>query len=262
VDQLLIALDVESAAKALALADSLRGIAGGFKIGSRLFTSEGPSVVRALVEKGDRVFLDLKFHDIPNTVAQAVAAATSLGVWMVNVHASGGTKMMQAAGEAAREAATRARTTPPLVIAVTVLTSMTGETLAEIGCASAEAGLNPGPGTRDPGSGIRGAELVMDRVVRLAQLAMAAGLHGVVASPLETATIRKCCGEDFAIVTPGIRGGGAGQDDQARTMSAGEAIAAGATYIVVGRPIIAAADPRAAAEAIVEEAGRARMADC
>ena len=252
-DQLLIALDVESAAKALALADSLLGIAGGFKIGSRLFTSEGPSIVRALVDKGDRVFLDLKFHDIPNTVAQAVAAATSLGVWMVNVHASGGTKMMQAAGEASREAATRAGTTPPLVIGVTVLTSMTAETLAETGC---------GQSADDPGSGVRGAESVMDRVVRLAQLTMAAGLDGVVASPLETPSIRDCCGEEFAIVTPGIRRGGAGQDDQARTMSAGEAIAAGATYIVVGRPIIAAADPRAAAEAIVEEAGRARMADC
>ena len=250
-DQLLIALDVESAAKALALADSLRGIAGGFKIGSRLFTSEGPSVVRALVEKGDRVFLDLKFHDIPNTVAQAVAAATSLGVWMVNVHASGGTRMMQAAHDAACESATRAGTTTPLVIAVTVLTSMTRETLAEIGCASTQASDNPGSGTRDPGA-------VIDRVARLAQLAAGAGLDGVVASPLETATIRARCGGDFAIVTPGIRSGGAGQDDQARTMSAGEAIAAGATYIVVGRPIIAAANPRAAAEAIVDEAGRAK----
>ena len=256
-DQLLIALDVEGAAKALALADSLRGIAGGFKIGSRLFTSEGPSIVRALVDKGDRVFLDLKFHDIPNTVAQAVAAATSLGVWMLNVHASGGTKMMQVAGDAARESAARAGTTPPLVIAVTVLTSMTGETLAEIGCASGRAG----DGIRGPGSGVRGPGSVIDRVVRLAQLAEAAGLDGVVASPLETATIREHCGRDFAIVTPGIRGGGAGttgQDDQARTMSAGEAIAAGASYIVVGRPIIAATDPRAAAQAVVEEAGRAK----
>lgn len=251
-DQLLIALDVERSATALALADSLRGIAGGFKIGSRLFTSEGPSIVRALVEKGDRVFLDLKFHDIPNTVAQAVSAATSLGVWMVNVHASGGTKMMQAAGGAARETAARAGTTPPLVIAVTVLTSMTADTLAETGCAS-------GQSADDPGSGIRAAGSVIDRVVRLAQLAEAAGLDGVVASPLETATIREHCGRDFAIVTPGIRGGGAGaagNDDQARTMSAAEAIAAGASYIVVGRPIIAAADPRAAAEAIVNEARR------
>ena len=246
-DQLLIALDVERAGKALELADSLRGIAGGFKIGSRLFTSEGPSIVRALVEKGDRVFLDLKFHDIPNTVAQAVAAATALGVWMVNVHASGGTRMMQAARDAARESAARAGTTPPLVIAVTVLTSMTAETLAEIGCAK---------GQSEDGSGS-----VIDRVVRLAQLAEAAGLDGVVASPLETTTIREHCGRDFAIVTPGIRAGGAGStvnDDQARTMGAGEAIAAGATYIVVGRPIIAATDPRGAALAIMEEAEKAK----
>jgi orotidine-5'-phosphate decarboxylase len=265
VDQLLIALDVESAAKAFALADSLRGVAGGFKIGSRLFTSEGPSIVRALVDKGDRVFLDLKFHDIPNTVAQAVAAATSLGVWMVNVHASGGTRMMQAARDAARETAARTGATPPLVIAVTVLTSMTGETLAEIGCASAEASDNPGSGIRPSTSSGRpelvegrNAGSVIDQVIRLAQLAEAAGLDGVVASPLETATIRERCGRYFAIVTPGIRGGMAGQDDQARTMNAGDAIGAGATYIVVGRPIIAAADPRAAAEAIVEEAERAK----
>jgi orotidine-5'-phosphate decarboxylase len=229
VDQLLIALDVESGAKAVALADSLRGLAGGFKIGSRLFTSEGPSIVRALVEKGDRVFLDLKFHDIPNTVAQAVAAATSLGVWMVNVHAAGGTQMMQAARDAARETAARAGVKPPLVIAVTVLTSMNAAALAETGCAGS----------------------VMEHVLRLAQLAQAAGLDGVVASPQETATIRQRCGGDFAIVTPGIRGSGAGQDDQQRTMSAGEAIAAGASYIVVGRPIIAAADPRAAAEELL-----------
>jgi orotidine-5'-phosphate decarboxylase len=261
VDQLLIALDVERAGKALALADALRGIAGGFKVGSRLFTSEGPSIVRALVEKGDRVFLDLKFHDIPNTVAQAVAAATALGVWMVNVHASGGTKMMQAARDAARESAARAGTTAPLVIAVTVLTSMTAETLAEIGCAKGQSEGGPGSGVRDPGSGVRDPGSVIDRVVRLAQLAEAAGLDGVVASPLETATIRDHCGRDFAIVTPGIRGGGAGStgnDDQARTMSAGEAIAAGATYIVVGRPIIAATDPRAAAEAIAEEPRRTK----
>jgi orotidine-5'-phosphate decarboxylase len=243
VDQLLIALDVEGAQQATTLADSLRGVAGGFKIGSRLFTSEGPSIVRSLVERGDRVFLDLKFHDIPNTVATAVAAATTLGVWMVNVHASGGTRMMEAARDAAHETAQRTGARAPLVIAVTVLTSMNSAALAETGV---------------------GAPL-LDQVLRLTQLAQAAGLDGVVASPLETVAIRQRFGAGLAIVTPGIRGGGAAagarggapatsplrQDDQERTMTPAEAVAAGASYIVVGRPIVAAPDPRQAAEQIV-----------
>jgi orotidine-5'-phosphate decarboxylase len=240
VDQLLIALDVDSAGKAMALADTLRGVAGGFKIGSRLFTAEGPSIVRALVARGDRVFLDLKFHDIPNTVATAVAAATALGVWMVNVHASGGSRMMQAARDGARETAAGTGGKPPLVIAVTVLTSMNAAALAETGRRLAPTNADGG---------------LLEEVVRLATLAQAAGLDGVVASPQETATLRQRCGADFAIVTPGIRGGGATttKDDQERTLGPAEAVAAGASYIVVGRPIIAAPDPRKAAEALAEQ---------
>ena len=232
-DQLLIALDVPTGSEALRLADLLRGTVGGFKIGSQLFTAEGPAIVRALTGKGDRVFLDLKFHDIPNTVANAVAAATSLGVWMVNVHASGGTKMMQAAAEAARKSAGAEGRQAPLVIAVTVLTSMTAAALSE-------------SGTNVP---------VIDQVSRLARLAQQSGLDGVVASAQETSTIRGRCGPGFVIVTPGIRGGAAAtpKDDQERTLTAGSAIAAGSSYLVVGRPVIAAPDPRAAAERIADE---------
>jgi orotidine-5'-phosphate decarboxylase len=229
-DKILVALDVESGAEALGLADTLRDAVGGFKIGSRLFTAEGPSIVRALTERGDRVFLDLKFHDIPNTVSTAVAAATGLGVWMVNVHASGGPAMMRAARAAAHETAAKRNSVPPLVIAVTVLTSMNQAVLSETGVV---------------------IEL-MDQVLRLTELTKEAGLDGVVASPRETAAIRRRCGEDFAIVTPGIRGGAADADkgDQERTMSPADAVAAGSSYLVVGRPIIAATDPLAAARAI------------
>ena len=238
-DQLLIALDVPTGGEALRLADLLRGSVGGFKIGSQLFTAEGPAIVRALTGRGDRVFLDLKFHDIPNTVANAVAAATSLGVWMVNVHASGGTKMMQAAAEAARKTASTEGRAAPLVIAVTVLTSMTAAAMSEAG-------------TNVP---------VIDQVSRLARLAQEAGLDGVVASPQETSAIRALCGPGFAIVTPGIRGGAAitSKDDQERTMTAASAIAAGSSYLVVGRPVIAAPDPRAAAEKIAEEVRGTRL---
>ena len=232
-ERLLVALDVESADRALALAGQLRGIAGGLKVGSRLFTLEGPDLVRRLVDTGARVFLDLKFHDIPNTVAQAVDAAVRTGAWMINVHASGGSAMMQAAARAGAEAAAAAKRPEPLLIGVTVLTSMDAAALTATGV----------------------GRPLLDQVLALAGMAQAAGLQGVVASPHETAAIRKVCGPDFAIVTPGIRGASAGQEknDQARTMGPAEAVNAGATYIVVGRPIIAAPDPKAAAQAIVEE---------
>ncbi len=231
-DRILVALDVESAPAALALADSLRGTVGGYKIGSRLFTAEGPSMVRTLTGRGDRVFLDLKYHDIPNTVATAVAAATGLGAWMVNVHASGGTGMMRAARDAAHETAAKRNAAPPLVIAVTVLTSMNQASLRETGVVIDLA----------------------DQVLRLAELAKEAGLDGVVASPRETRAIRARLGADFIIVTPGIRGGtaAAAKDDQERTMTPADAVSAGASYLVVGRPIIAAQDPRQAAEAIAK----------
>jgi orotidine-5'-phosphate decarboxylase len=233
VDQLLIALDVETGERALQLATNLRGLAGGMKVGSRLFTREGPGLVRRLVDTGHRVFLDLKFHDIPNTVGQAVESAVQCGAWMVNVHASGGSGMMRAAARAASETASRLGRPQPLVIGVTVLTSIDDSTLAQIGI------------TRP----------VREHVVALARLVRDSGLNGVVASPHETAVIRRECGPGFVIVTPGIRGASAGAQthDQARTMGPAEALRAGANYIVVGRPIIEAPDPRAAAEAIAQE---------
>lgn len=233
-DKLLVALDVESGRRALELADALAGIAGGVKVGSRLFTLEGPRLVQELVDRGARVFLDLKFHDIPNTVAQAVAAAAQTGAWMVDVHASGGLTMMQAAVSAGREAAERAGRPAPVVVGITVLTSMDEAALRESGVD------RPLP----------------NQVVSLARLAKTAGLQGVVASPHEIEAIRSECGSDgFLVVTPGIRGSSARGDkhDQMRTMGPAEAVRAGASYIVVGRPIIAAPDPREAAQQIVEE---------
>jgi orotidine-5'-phosphate decarboxylase len=231
VNPIIVALDVDSRADALNLAAKLRGSVGAFKIGKQLFTAEGPAIVRTLAEHGDRVFLDLKFHDIPNTVAGAVRSAAKTGAWMVNVHASGGRAMMRAAAEAAAES-TSGRATRPLVMGVTVLTSLDQAALDEIGT------------TRS----------VLDQVVHLARLAQEAGLDGVVASPHEVRAIRTACGDRFLTVIPGIRPSSqAGRDDQARTMGPAEAIEAGASYLVIGRPITAASDPRAAADAIAAE---------
>lgn len=229
----LVALDVPSAVEARVLADRLRGAVGGFKIGKQLFTAEGPEIVRTLASRGDRVFLDLKFHDIPNTVAGAVTAAVTTGAWMINVHAAGGRRMMEAAAAAAAKAAAQTGGEKPLVIAVTVLTSLDEAQLRETGV----------------------DRPVIDQVVALARLAQASGLDGVVASPHEIGAIRAACGAGFHIVTPGIRPADASlaKDDQARTMTPAEAMAGGATALVIGRPITAAADPRAAAEAIVRQ---------
>ncbi len=229
--ELLVALDVNTPAEAHALADRLRDVVGGFKIGSQLFTSAGPRIVEELAGRGDRVFLDLKFHDIPNTVAGAVAAATRLGAWMINVHATGGREMMRAARDAADNAAADMMLAPPLIVAVTVLTSLDDEAAAEVGI---------------PGG-------VVSQVERLAALVHEVGLDGVVASPREIARLREQRGDRFTIVTPGIRRVGDQVGDQVRTLSAPEALAAGASYLVVGRPITAARDPVAAARAIASD---------
>jgi orotidine-5'-phosphate decarboxylase len=226
-DQLIVALDVDNAVHATELALRLTGRIGAIKIGSTLFTAEGPGLVRQLIGHGHRVFLDLKFHDIPHQVAGAVASATRLGVWMMTVHASGGSEMLRAARRAAAETASSLNTRPPLIIAVTALTSLSDAALLESGV------------TRP-----------MERhVEELAALAEKAGLDGVVASPLELKVLRQRF-PGLTIVTPGIRAASAAADDQSRTLSARDALAAGADYVVIGRPIVAAADPRNAAEEI------------
>jgi orotidine-5'-phosphate decarboxylase len=234
-EKLIVALDVPTAEAGLRLADRLEGRVGMFKVGLENFTAEGPVLVRFLTAKGMQVFLDLKLHDIPNTVRSAACAAAHLGVSIFNVHASGGRKMMEAALEGAVEGARDRGGRRPLVLAVTVLTSLAAEDLA--------------------GLGISGSP--EEVVVRLAQLTREAGLDGVVASPREIAALRNAMGPDFVIVTPGIRPAAAGADDQVRIATPASAIQAGASYLVVGRPIAAAADPATAADAIVAEMGHA-----
>jgi len=230
-DRLIVALDVPKADAARALVDRLAGRVGMFKIGSEAFTAAGPDLVREIVARGEKVFLDLKFHDIPNTVAGAVASASRLGVSLVDVHGLGGRAMLEAAVGALPAMGTR-------LLAITILTSHDEETLGQIG--------------------VNGS--VVESVRRLAQLARDSGADGVVASPHEVGPIREECGRDFLIVTPGIRPSGAAAGDQARAATPATALAAGADYIVVGRPITEAADPGGAADAIVREmegAGRA-----
>jgi len=223
-DRLIVALDVKTADEARGLVDRLAGRVGMFKIGSQLFTAAGPSLVREIVGRGEKVFLDLKYHDIPNTVANAVAEACQLGVSLMTVHALGGKAMMEAAVGALPAVGSR-------LVAVTILTSHDQDSLSAIGLSAP----------------------VADTVVRLARLAQEAGTDGVVASPLEAEMIRGACGPDFLVVTPGIRPGGSKADDQARAATPAAAMRAGASYVVVGRPIAEAADPGAAAAALVKE---------
>ena len=228
---ILVALDVPTAEAALDLARDLAPVVGGFKIGNELFTSAGPDIVRRVRDTGSTVFLDLKFHDIPNTVAKAVAAATRLDVQMLTIHTSGGLEMMSAAEKSAQQTALQSGRNAPLVLGVTVLTSMDGQTLADSGCDS-----NVGR-----------------QVERLAALAVRAGLRGLVCSPLEIVALRQTLPGHIQLVTPGIRTGADKPDDQKRTLSAKEAIEAGATWLVIGRPIYAAKSPRQAAESILAE---------
>lgn len=235
-ERLIVALDVDSAAEARRLFAALRGEAGMFKVGSRLFTAAGPDLVRGLVSVGARVFLDLKFHDIPNTVAGACREAVRLGVALFNVHASGGSEMMRRAAGAAGEEAARLGVTRPALIAVTVLTSADAATLEETGIA---------------------AESVEAQVRRLARLADAAGLDGVVASPREIGPVRESVGRSpFLVVTPGVHPSAAAYEDQKRVTSPADAVRAGADYVVVGRAILGADDPARAARAVVEEMER------
>jgi orotidine-5'-phosphate decarboxylase len=225
-ERLIVALDVSTAAAARKIVAAVGDSAFTYKVGMQLYTAEGPALVRELVDSGRRVFLDLKYHDIPNTVASAVREAARLGVSMLTVHASGSSKMLRAAVEAAQSA------NPDLVVlAVTVLTSFDDAELEKIGL----------------------REGVLDQVLRLAALAIANKCQGVVTSAREAAAVRKEFGQDFSIVTPGVRPEGSGNDDQARVVTPAEALVAGASHIVVGRPITEAPDPAAAARSILAQ---------
>jgi orotidine-5'-phosphate decarboxylase len=235
--RLIMALDLDAVSKAEALLARVAGVIETVKVGKQLFIAGGPEFVSRLVGAKFRVFLDLKFHDIPKTVAAATREAVKLGAAFVDVHASGGQTMMRAAREAAEEEAARLSRSRPLLLGVTVLTSLEDNDLEEIG--------------------IQGN--VEGQVTRLAELARQAGLDGVVASPREIEAVRKRCGDDFLIVTPGIRAVSEARDDQRRTLSASGAIKAGADYLVVGRPITASEDPASSAERLVAEIHEASL---
>jgi len=219
-NRLIVALDVPTADEASRLAGELKGSVNFLKVGKQIFTAAGSDLIRKIQADGFRIFLDLKFHDIPNTVASAGIEAAKLGVFMFNIHASGGYEMMKTTVERVRDFAEKNNTPCPLIIGVTVLTSLSDQDLAEMGFKNN----------------------VREQVSLFASLAGKAGLDGVVASPQEIKLIKELCGQNFIVVTPGIRPAGSPQDDQKRTMTASEAFAEGADYIVVGRPITGAAD--------------------
>ena len=231
-DRLVIALDVDSDAEALGLVAELKDSVGVFKVGHQLFTAYGPDIVRRITGMGGRVFLDLKYHDIPNTVAKASTEAVKLGVSIFNVHALGGLDMMTAAASAAKETAAKYGIPAPVLLAVTILTSMDG------------------PGLRRE---LKITRSLPRQVAHLARLAQRAGMHGVVASPQELKMLRRAVRGAFIILTPGVRPVWAGKDDQRRVMTPGEAVRSGADYIVVGRPVLMARDRKAAVEKILEE---------
>lgn len=231
-ERLIVALDVSTVAEAERIIGELQGVTGMFKIGYQLFSAAGPRFVRELVKRGEKIFLDLKFHDIPNTVSAAGVEATRLGVSMFNVHACGGSEMMLQTRDAVDKVVSKEGLVKPYIIAVTVLTSSTDATLSEVGITA----------TAD------------EQVKRLALLTESAGLDGIVASPREVTLVREAVkNNNFLLVTPGVRPGGVSSDDQMRVMTPNDAIAAGADFLVIGRPITGAAEPRVAAERILQE---------
>jgi orotidine-5'-phosphate decarboxylase len=230
-DKIIIALDVETLEQARELVTSLSGTVGAFKIGKQLYTRCGPEAVEMVHAAGERVFLDLKYHDIPTTVAKAGCEAARMGVFIFNLHALGGSAMIAETVKAVHEIADKAGTPAPIILAVTVLTSMAETDLSEIGI-------------HDP---------VEQVVVRLARLAQGAGADGVVASAREIGMIKQACGPDFIVLTPGIRPAASEQDDQKRTVTPARAVQAGADFLVIGRPVTQAPDPRAAALTIASE---------
>jgi orotidine-5'-phosphate decarboxylase len=226
--RVIVALDFADPMRAMALADSLDPAACALKVGKEMFVTAGPEPMRWMIDRGFRVFLDLKFHDIPNTVAQACAAATRLGVWMLNVHAAGGRAMLESARDAVANAATEQGRARPMLIAVTVLTSLADADLRATGI----------------------ADTALSQALRLARLTAACGLDGVVCSAIEAPALRTAFGPEFRLVTPGIRPAGSAKDDQARIITPAAAMANGADYLVIGRPITRADDPVAALAAI------------